>query len=507
MSVATLARGKTGAAEAGRAAVLQRRCACAGRGECRDCAKRPTTLQRRADGTADAVPASVFDTLAAPGRPLDAATRTFMQRRIGHDFSGVRVHTDAGAAASARAVGAEAYTVGSNIVFGAGRFVPGTPGGTHLLAHELTHVAQQSGSTAAPAPGQLRISDPGDAAEHEADRVADGVLGAQPRTAAPTPRAPVLARQPMKVPPNPYDGPAEEKKPEADPAPPAEQSVGETTYGSRGRFTADVIRRDAIASKGAQPCTLVATMRIKFVQSDPAAWPSGRFAKWQQEASKLITDRWSMRYLLARTGECANKNEPCRRSVVVVRMQPVASGEHHTVNVRYNKPDEARSNSANWYEPDLKRPRDDMRKSHATANHEFGHLLGLDHAATDTKECKDARTEDKSGHEPDVCYGRDREERAGIMGAGEIVRPRDYEPFVGPMQTATGCTWGVEGKSGPVFGTSGALTGALLGGLAGLVAGAAIGASAGPIGVLVGGLIGAAVGGLLGGAVGHAADQ
>ncbi|HEX8921738.1 MAG TPA: DUF4157 domain-containing protein, partial [Pyrinomonadaceae bacterium] len=59
------------------------------------------------------------------------------------DFSGVRVHTDAKAAASARAVNALAYTVGSHVVFGEGKFAPSTAEGRHLLAHELTHVAQQ----------------------------------------------------------------------------------------------------------------------------------------------------------------------------------------------------------------------------------------------------------------------------------------------------------------------------------------------------------------------------
>jgi hypothetical protein len=60
------------------------------------------------------------------------------------DLSQVRIHRGAKAAESARAVNALAYTVGNNIVFGAGQFAPGTPSGRHLLAHELTHVTQQS---------------------------------------------------------------------------------------------------------------------------------------------------------------------------------------------------------------------------------------------------------------------------------------------------------------------------------------------------------------------------
>ena len=69
-----------------------------------------------------------------------------MEQRFGHDFSRVRVHSGAAAEQSARDVNANAYTVGHNIVFGAGRFAPGTHEGRRLIAHELTHVVQQSGA-------------------------------------------------------------------------------------------------------------------------------------------------------------------------------------------------------------------------------------------------------------------------------------------------------------------------------------------------------------------------
>jgi len=97
-------------------------------------------------GQMDAVPASVDQALASPGRPLEPALREDMELRFGHDFSRVRVHSEAVAAQSAQDVNAHAYTVGSNIVFGAGRFVPGSDAGRRLIAHELTHVVQQSGS-------------------------------------------------------------------------------------------------------------------------------------------------------------------------------------------------------------------------------------------------------------------------------------------------------------------------------------------------------------------------
>jgi hypothetical protein len=81
--------------------------------------------------------------LTSSGQPLDHQTRRFMESRFGHDFSHVRVHTDSRAAESARAVGALAYTVGQDVVFGAGRFSAQSIEGKRLLAHELTHVVQQ----------------------------------------------------------------------------------------------------------------------------------------------------------------------------------------------------------------------------------------------------------------------------------------------------------------------------------------------------------------------------
>jgi hypothetical protein len=88
-------------------------------------------------------PPSVHEVLRSPGQPLDPATRAFMEPRFGYDFSHVRVHTGAAAERSARDVNAHAYTVGRDIVFGAGRFALGAHDGRRLLAHELTHVLQE----------------------------------------------------------------------------------------------------------------------------------------------------------------------------------------------------------------------------------------------------------------------------------------------------------------------------------------------------------------------------
>jgi hypothetical protein len=143
-------------------------------------------LQRlAADRGAPAVaPPIVHEVVRAPGQPLDAATRAFMEPRFGHDFSRVRVHADARAAASARAVGARAYTVGDHVVLGTGSGSHTAPDQRRVLAHELTHVVQQSRLPNGGPPGQ-RLSEAGDRAEQEAERVAaavaDGV--AAPRIA------------------------------------------------------------------------------------------------------------------------------------------------------------------------------------------------------------------------------------------------------------------------------------------------------------------------------------
>lgn len=173
---------------------------------CEACSKKSLSLQRSTRNSqselrsSEGVPPIVHDVLRSPGTPLDTVTRAFMEPRFGHDFSRVRInasrlsqseltvssandpleqeadalgesalriplsspsarstqwaradfsrvriHTDARAADSTRAVNAKAYTVGQDIVFGPGRYAPGTEAGRKLLAHELAHTIQQSG--------------------------------------------------------------------------------------------------------------------------------------------------------------------------------------------------------------------------------------------------------------------------------------------------------------------------------------------------------------------------
>ncbi len=80
------------------------------------------------------------------GQALAAPLRQEMEQGIGADFSGVRIHTGAPAASLNDMLHARAFTHGRDVFFNAGQFDPGSSAGKHLLAHELTHVVQQSGS-------------------------------------------------------------------------------------------------------------------------------------------------------------------------------------------------------------------------------------------------------------------------------------------------------------------------------------------------------------------------
>jgi len=144
-------------------------------GECEECRKKQMSLQRRsANGVEPStVPSIVHEVLRSPGQSLDSNTRAFMEPRFGHDFSQVRVHTDAKATESARAVNALAYTVGQHVVFGSGQHASFTTGGRQLLTHELTHVVQQRQFANFPFQHDLEVASDHDSFEREARMQAD----------------------------------------------------------------------------------------------------------------------------------------------------------------------------------------------------------------------------------------------------------------------------------------------------------------------------------------------
>lgn len=117
------------------------------------------------------------------GQPLDGGARSRMGAAFGYDFSGVRVHTGGEAPRLSEQLNARAFTVGSDIAFGAGEYQPGTMIGDALIAHELAHVVQQSGGKSTSSP-QTKTDHGHDGLEEDADVAAVGAvsslwLGAQ----------------------------------------------------------------------------------------------------------------------------------------------------------------------------------------------------------------------------------------------------------------------------------------------------------------------------------------
>lgn len=209
-----------------RSLVVQRKCACGGSagagGECSDCHDHRLPIQRSASNhnVIGTVPPIVDNVLSSAGRPLDTDTRSFMENRFGHDFGDVRVHSGSQAAESARAINAHAYTVGQDIVFGAGQYAPDTSHGRHLLAHELAHTVQQRGLQRYAS--DLRLSNGSESHyEAEADHAA-AVVNSASHTRTPTPlishtaHAPIISRQ--EVTPGQTTPPPTTAAPAADPA-------------------------------------------------------------------------------------------------------------------------------------------------------------------------------------------------------------------------------------------------------------------------------------------------
>jgi hypothetical protein len=144
---------------------------------CEGCASTALSLQRSPTSGSEPMkaPPIVGDVLRSPGQPLDRATRAFFELRFGHDFNRVRIHTDSQAAESARAINALAYTVGRDVVFGAGGFDPSTDCGKRLLAHELAHTIQQDRGIQRK-DHSISLAAPSDSSEYEADASAEAVM-------------------------------------------------------------------------------------------------------------------------------------------------------------------------------------------------------------------------------------------------------------------------------------------------------------------------------------------
>jgi hypothetical protein len=161
--------------------------------------QRVLTLARKADGEAQLSPETeeIIHQSRGGGQPLGESVRDQMETAIGSDFRGVRVHADGQADTLSRAVNARAFTVGHDLYFRQGAYEPGSSSGRELLAHELTHVVQQSGGGVQ---RKLTISQPGDKYEQEADQVAHAVTRLEQSGVSSPAATPAVQRQ-LPVPP------------------------------------------------------------------------------------------------------------------------------------------------------------------------------------------------------------------------------------------------------------------------------------------------------------------
>lgn len=134
--------------------------------------------QRSGEGTAevDEETAAAIQSKRGEGHSLDEEMAAKAGDVMGQDFSDVNVHTGDQADHLNRRLGAKAFTTGQDIFFREGAYDPGSSDGQHLIAHELTHVAQQ-GAAAPAVQGKMTVNDPNDRFEAEADQVADQVVG------------------------------------------------------------------------------------------------------------------------------------------------------------------------------------------------------------------------------------------------------------------------------------------------------------------------------------------
>lgn len=170
-------------------------------------------VARSAEGQGNVMPdvERAIESSRGGGQSLDSGVKAQMGGALNADFSGVRVHTDAGADGLNQSLSARAFTTGSDIYFRQGEYNPGSSSGRELLAHELTHVVQQNPDKVQTKPDEngiqtscacggasglqmkLSVSQPGDPYEQEADRIASSVM--QQESSASSSQAQSINRQ------------------------------------------------------------------------------------------------------------------------------------------------------------------------------------------------------------------------------------------------------------------------------------------------------------------------
>jgi hypothetical protein len=384
--------------------------------------------------------------LRAPGQALDAGTRRQLEPQFGMNFSRVRLHWDSRAA---DALDAHAYTVGSDIVLGHDAPPAGTRGWNQLLAHELTHVAQGSGTLEAPARLGKTASNDDEPREKEAQRASEAA-----------------AKLPERVGPKAI-------------------TVGDQT------FAATLDRRAALLS---------IERPVEFDFIDPSLEEQASelplYRRWDGDGEKgafktkfmsEVFRAWSFKHLLVPDGDAQGETLPAVKVMVGATDKGSPEVPPIRLAVRALKkgapaPNEGvRGSGGHLVDSSVNDTRSGYGRTHKTAAHEFGHTLGLDHPVCPGSD--------------DRCYGVSESQKDSIMGWGMTVRPEDYAPFVTAMNALSPAKWKVQTGWWTRFGAwilLGSFAG--MGATIGAIAGAAMGAPG--VGLALGALIGHVVGGV-----------
>lgn len=353
----------------------------------------------------------VLKSIRGGGQALPKSVRNYFEPRFRTDFSQVKVHTDSHASRLARSVNAKAFTSGKDIVFNAGQFSPNSQTGKSLIAHELTHVVQQTGADG------IRV-------DQSKEKSSLSHMAPEPFRAAMVAPGVMIQLAPSGL-----------------------SCYGYYLYGRanfRNRFDAGVNTRH-------HQVTLIMRLAINdAVGADTPEVKMARIHAFFIDARDAIEKAW-------RDSAFALKSN-CMADLYNVRVRVLLDYDnpHQTITLWGDQGE--RSKAKNWQLSDTKttvrsspvpidptKPpgKDNMQVvdfSQTAVVHEFGHLMGLEHPV-----CKGSATR---------CYGVTYEQKNDLMGYGNWISPRDFEPFIRIMQRygqdclPDGCNnWQVVSKS------------------------------------------------------------
>jgi hypothetical protein len=407
-----------------------------------------------------------IDSSRGGGMPLHHDTRTFMESGIGADFGGVKIHTDSKAAQMNRELGARAFTVGNDVYFNSGQYSPETGEGKRLLAHELTHTVQQGASknqtvqrdfalappNANPVMEELSESEIRDAIRYNERRFQNveelllirDVLGlSHENYAIDEDLVHAVARwqaannldQDGKLGPNTLNPLIREYEAEDLTSEAAllriRTRASDWRNNFQSKFNAELDHQDALLTLHVKinfnfrPAGTYPDFDGTMVPSP--GWTQAQRNTWQSGFISHIQNRWSWKFGLIPSA--ARSNNYLDHYNVRVRLRPVTTGAHHTVNVVNVAAgtffrSSAGVGSASLDSGDINNRNMGGGRMQRGVEHEFGHMMGLNHPG--------------GAGSGAATYAADAD---SIMGSGSTVRSSNYQPFVDAIRAITGIGW------------------------------------------------------------------